>query len=115
MTETSHAVYLIGSEINSFRSINAKFHYDHYAKKDKWKELQNLKQGRHSHAAIMIGRNTIIVGGKTWSDHSDIEIWDFETDEAITVNPSPENLDSYKRKFYKGIAVFPVKSDFCKK
>ena len=115
MADTSHAVYLIGSEgLRYLTSNNAKFHFDQ-TRGDVWQPLPNLKNARHSHASIMIGKNIVNVGGKTLSDHSVIEIWDFETSEAMIVDPSPENPDSYKTKIYKGIAIFPVNSDFCKK
>ena len=115
MTDTSHAVYLIGSNVNRFVSYNAKFYFDEITKRDKWEILPQLRQTRHSHASIMIGKNIITVGGETIGDHSVIEIWDFETEDVMTVDPSPVNPDSYKTKIYKGIAVFPVDAEFCKK
>ena len=116
MTDTSHAVYVIGSTKTVFpRSVNAKFYFDQSANQDTWKTLPNLKQARNSHGSIQIGKNTIIVGGQTQSDHSTIEIWDFETGEAVTIDLSPGIPDSPKTKFYMGIALFPVYADFCKK
>ena len=119
MTDTPDAVYLIGGNDNTWggwsQSIVAQFHLDEFANRDKWRQLENLKQGRSSHGSIMIGKNAIIVGGQTSRDHSVIEIWEFGTGEAMKLDPSPDNPNSYKTKFFGGIAMFPVDADFCKK
>ena len=118
MTDTSHAVYVIGAPRTSMiQSRNAKFYYDQIAKQDKWKILQDLEQPRISHASIMLGKNILVVGGKTRTarDHPLIESWNFEIGEAMLVDPSLQNPDSPKTKIYNGIAVFAVNGDFCKK
>ena len=111
MSDTSNAVYLFGNHGRRNRSINAKFH------SDKWELLPTLKWARHSHASVTLGKNKIIVVGKAINNGSYVDIWDFETDKEKEVDPSPKKPDSYryKRKFYKGIALFPVTANFCKK
>ena len=119
MTDTPDAVYLIGGQDITWDGFDqgfaAQFHFDISVNQDKWRQLENLKQGRSSHGSIMTGKNTIIVGGQNSVDHSIIEIWDFETGETMKVDPSPDNPNSHKTKFYGGIAMFPVNADFCKK
>ena len=121
MTDTPDAVYMTGGSmfvegdtVDGHSSIAAKFYFDQSAQQDKWKKLSNLKQGRQTHASIMTGKNIIFVGGKTDEKHSLIEVWDIESDKSVMkVDPSPEN--DYKTKFYRGIAIFPVNANFCKK
>ena len=119
MTDTPDAVYLIGGQDITWDGFDqgfaAQFHFDISVNQDKWRQLENLKQARNSHGSIMTGKNAIIVGGHRYADHSFIEIWDFETGEAMKVDLSTNYLDSYKIKFYGGIAMFPVNADFCKK
>ena len=54
-TQTSDAVYIIGGLRT--KDIVAEF------KNDQWRPLPNLNQGRHGHGSIIIGGETMIIGG----------------------------------------------------
>ena len=56
-TQTSDAVYIIGGLYT--KDIVAEF------KNDQWLQLANLNQGRYAHGSIIIGGQTMVIGGQS--------------------------------------------------
>ena len=54
-TQTSDVVYIIGGRYTL--NIVAEF------KENVWRRLADLKQGRYGHSSIMVGGDSIIIGG----------------------------------------------------
>ena len=54
-TSTSEAAYIIGGYYT--KEIISEF------KNDAWSELGALKKGRHAHASISLGDETMVIGG----------------------------------------------------
>ena len=101
-TSTSEAAYIIGGYYT--KEIIAEF------KNEAWSQLGILKQGRHAHASISLGDETMIIGGfsSDFSSALETEIWNFTSGSQKEVNPTlPSGL------FVYGIGLYLVPFDFC--
>ena len=54
---TSDAVYIVGGDYTP--DIVAEYN------DDRWRLLDHLKQGRHGHGSVMVGDQTMIIGGRS--------------------------------------------------
>ena len=98
---TADAVYIIGGHVTGH--IVAEF------RDYQWKHVADLKQGRSRHGSIAFGDQTIIIGG-----HSDVrgdlstELWDFQTQNGRTIEPTLPVYGGYSN----GIGLYFVDANF---
>ena len=60
--ETSDTAFVIGGQDLSVQNIVAQYYNDGDFN-DKWRRLPDLYRGRYGHGSIMVGGQTLVIGG----------------------------------------------------
>ena len=103
MTHTPTTVFVIGGIYT--RKVVAQF------SKNRWHRLPDLQQQRLNHGSIRMGSQAIVVGGfQSGVESSITELWNFETGRNEAIEPT-----LLPSEYSKGIALYVVDSEFCKK